>query len=238
MMTRKDLEDELDYRPLAQIRAQIDGIEMILRLEPRSRVLDLGCGYGRQTIELARRGHRVLGMDASDRRLAEARHAARAERLNVHFIKNDPRQIPYRGEFDAVVALSSSFGRLSGKRDDQRALESVHRSLKPGAMLLVDQLNKEWLMRHFEPKSEQVSFDFETGRLNSLRVYTLTELKELLLRAGLRYRGCWGSFDGSAYGMDSPRMIVLAERPVETRPARRARLDDGIPKAIRIKGRR
>jgi SAM-dependent methyltransferase len=263
---RSHLEEDPAHRPAAHIRAQIDGVERFLLLEPRSRVLDLGCGAGRQTIELARRGHRVLGMDESEKSLSEARQAARAERLNIHFMKNDPRQIPYRGELDAVLCLSSSFGRLAAERDDQRALESVLKGLKPGAKLLMDQLNKEWLMRHFEPNTweqggakgevvlEQVSFNFETGRLDNhrtvvakdgsrtpvqgtLRVYTLTELKAVLARAGFRYLRSWGGFDGSAYGMDSQRMIVLAERPVDSRPPKKDP-DEGLETAIRIKGRR
>ena len=247
------------------VREQIDGVERFLQLETRSRVLDLGCGPGRQTIELARRGHRVLGIDPSEKVLQEARQAARAERLNVHFLKNDMRQIPYRADFDAVVCFSSSFGRLTGERDDERALVSVAKALKPGGWLLLDMLNKEWLMRHFEPNTwepsrerradvllDQVSFNFETGRLDnhrtllaadgsrkpifiSLRVYTLTELKALVARAGLTYAGGFGGFDGSAYGMDSERLIVLARRPVEER--KRKREDDELPTALRIKGR-
>lgn len=262
---RSHLEIDLVARPPAQVRAQVDGVERFLLLEPRSRVLDLGCGRGSQTIELARRGHRVLGLDADEKTLAYGRSAAKDEKVYVHFTKNDPRQIPYRGEFDAVLCLSSSFGRLASERDDQRTLESIQKSLKPGAKLMIDQLNKEWLMRHFEPNSweggvkgevvlEQVSFNFEAGRLDSrrtivgkdgsrtpiqssMRVYTLTELKGLLARAGLTYLRSFGGFDGSAYGMDSPRMIVLAERPVDTRPARKDP-DEGLVTAIRIKGRR
>lgn len=262
---RSHLEDSPVHQSADQITGQIDGVERFLCLEPRSRVLDLGCGSGRRTLELARRGHRVLGIDPSERVLAVARQSARAERLNVHFLKADPRQISYKNDFDAVLALSSSFGRLPQERDDERALASILRSLKPGAKLLLDLINKEWLMRHFEPNSweqpreghgevvlEQVSFNFETGRLDnhrtvvskdgtrtpapiSLRVYTLTEIKALLARVGLSYARSWGGFDGSAYGMDSPRLIVLAEKPREA-PARKRR-DDDLPTAIRIKGR-
>lgn len=251
--------------PKDLVRQQIDGVERFLQLETRSRVLDLGCGPGRQTIELARRGHRVLGMDPSEKVLVEARQAARAERLNIHFLKNELSQIPYRAEFDAVVSFSSSFGRLSGDRDDERALASVKKSLKPGGWLLLDMLNKEWLMRHFEPNTwepsrerradvllDQVSFNLESGRLDnhrtivaadgarrpvfiSLRVYTLTELKALIAGAELTYGGCWGGFDGSAYGMDSERLIVLARRPREERPRKRA--DEKLVTALRIKGR-
>jgi len=100
---------------------------------------------------------------------------------------------------------------------------------------------------------DRISFDFERGRLDnrrvivdaegkrtpsfvSIRVYTLTELKAQLERAGFVYRQSWGGFDGSAYFMDSPRVIVLAERPAD-RAAKPVDPADDFPKAIPIKGR-
>ena len=100
---------------------------------------------------------------------------------------------------------------------------------------------------------DQITFDFERGRLDnrriivdadgkrtpshvSVRVYTLTELKAQLERAGFSYRQCWGGFDGSAYVMDSARVIVLAERPADR--AIKPVDPDEPPTAIRIKGRR
>lgn len=214
------------------VKAHVDGLERFLNLAPRTRILDLACGAGKQTLELARRGHRVLGLDCVEAALSEARQAARHERLTVHFLKSDIRQIPYRAEFDVVVSLFSSFGRFPGERDDLRALEAVRKALKPRGRLLIDLLNKEWLMRHGAP----ASFDFESGRWDSQRVYALTEIKSLIERAGLAYRRVWGDFDGGAYGMDSPRMIVLAEKIEEGRSPRRD--DEGLATAIRIKGRR
>ena len=70
---RMHLEDDPTRRPHAHVKAQIDGVERFLALEPRSRVLDLGCGAGRRTIELARRGHRVLGVDPDERALLASR---------------------------------------------------------------------------------------------------------------------------------------------------------------------
>ena len=246
---------------------QLEGVERFLKLEPRSRVLDLGCGDGRRALQVARRGHRVLGADSEDAGFAAARSAAKAERLNAHFAALDARAMPYRSEFDAVLWLDDGCGRLASDREDLRALESVRKSLKPGAPLLIDVVNREWLVRHFEPNFweqgeegrgpvvlDRVSLDLEKGRLDnhrvivsgdgrrtpqhlSLRLYALTELKAQLERAQLAYRQCWGGFDGRAYGMDSPRMIVLAERSRDEK-GRRTRPDDGLPKAIRIKGRR
>ncbi|MBI5882366.1 MAG: class I SAM-dependent methyltransferase [Elusimicrobia bacterium] len=263
---RLHFEDNPLCRTDAQISARIDGVERYLGLEHRSRVIDLGCGSGRPTLELSRRGHRVLGMDPVEEPLTSARAAAREEKLNAHFVVSDIRQISYRGEFDAAVSLFSSFGRFPLERDDVRTLESVHKSLKTGGKLLLDLVNREWLVRHVEPEiwdqaeesadgvtiQDQISFDLESGRLDNLRstldkdgnrtpsfmsvrVYTLTEIKKLVAAAGLVFRRAWGAFDGSAYGLDSYRMIVMAEKPVtETAP----RKEEAASMTIRIKGRR
>ena len=217
-----------------QAQAQVDGVERYISLEPRSRVLDLSCGAGRQTLELARRGYRVLGIDSDEGPLAAARAAAGQERLNIHFLHTDIRQISYRGEFDVVVNLHSSIGALPNDRDHLRVLEGVRKGLKSGGRLLLDMLNKEWIMRHGEPGG----FDLETGRLAapaSVRVYCLTELKALLERAGLTFLKVWGGYEGEPYGLDSPRMVVLAQRPAEAPP--RKDKDEHLVSAIRIKGR-
>ena len=94
--------------------------------------------------------------------------------------------------------------------------------------------------------SDQVVFNYEKGRLDdrrsppssSLRIYALTELIAQMERAGLTYLRSWGGFDGTPYVLDSPRLLVLGERPRDERPARRGTVDDGLPTAIRIKGRR
>lgn len=246
--------------------AAIAGVERFLALEPRSRVLDLGCGAGRWTLELARLGHRVLGLDSDEKALAAARAAAKGERLNIHFSKADLRLIPYRGELDAVVSMDSSFGRLPSDRDDLNCLESVRKALKPGGRLLLDLPNRERIMRHFAPNRwepgeevkgalvlDQASFDLEKGRLNdhrtvvapdgrrslstvSLRVYALTEIRAMLEEAGLAYRQCWGGFDGAAYSMESPRLLVLAAAGAPVKPRTRPAPLPGA--AIRIKGRR
>ena len=264
---REHFEESPAHRSVSQVQAQIDGVEKLLNLEPRSRVLDIGCGSGGRTLELARRVQRVLGIDSLEASLWQARQAAREDRLSVHFVKSDIRQLAYRDEFDAVVNFGTAFGRFTSDRDDLRMLESVRKSLKSEGKFLIDLLNKEWLMRHFEPNFgeqgrqekrgsvvlEQITYNLEAGRLEnrrtfigkdgsrvvtfvSLRVYTLTEIKSLIERAGLVYRQVWGGFDGSAYGMDSARMIVLAVKPHEARAPRKA--DENLVRAIRIKGRR
>lgn len=224
---------------------QAAGAARYLALEPRARVLDLACGCGRQTMELARLGLRVLGVDDREEALGRARAAARDVRLNVHFLNTDVRRISYRDEFDAVVNLHRSVGALPCERDLLKVLDGARRALKPGGKLLLDLLNRERVIRSLPSAAAgRPGLDLETGRLESrrgaaagLRVYALTEIRALLERCGLAYRRSWGGYEGQDYGLESERLIVLAERSA-AEPRRRQRRVEELEAAIRIKGRR
>ena len=237
-------------RPEARIRAQVDGLERFLELKHRARVLDLGCGAGAQTLELARRQYRVVGMEGANASLVPVRERAKAESLTVHFLANPLDRIPYDGEFNAVINVRNPLGSLPNERDDLRCLQAVHRALKPGGRLLLDLLNREWLVRHLG--AGDGAFDLVTGRIDgrgfaprgaaarggtgTLRLYTLTELRRLLVEGGFRVRGVWGDYHGRPYTLESLRMIVVADRiepPKRTVP----KDEEEFERAVRIKGR-
>jgi len=81
-----------------------------LGLESGQRVLDLPCGHGRHSIELARRGLRVVGVDLNDAPLEMARAAAREFGVQLDLRRVDMREIEFREEFDAVINMWTSFG--------------------------------------------------------------------------------------------------------------------------------
>jgi D-alanine-D-alanine ligase len=226
--------------PAERTTREVDFVVEALALEPGARVLDLACGHGRHSLELARRGYRVTGLDLSEPSLAIARQAASQASLDVEFIHGDMREIPFTGEFDAVINLFTAFGYLENEAEDQRVLDSVARALKPEGGFLIDTINALWLFRHFEPHGWQELEDgtllLEDRRYNpltgrnevtwqlihpdgtrhqqshSLRLYTLVELATMLCRASLRVEATWGDFEGAEYGLDTRRMIVLARK--------------------------
>ncbi|PCI36801.1 MAG: hypothetical protein COB53_08365 [Elusimicrobia bacterium] len=237
-------------KPEMRIRKQIDGIEKLLDLKHRNRVLDLGCGAGSQTIELARRKYRVVGMDGSNKALSIAREKAKAEDLTVHFHCDKMTRIPFEAEFNAVLNLRNPLGSHKSDRDDLRSLEAIRDSMRPGGRLLLDLLNREWMTRRLGAQNHV--FNLHTGRLDcrgfrprggsapardSLRIYSLTEIASMLDRAQLRLKEAYGDYDGRPYGLETQRMIVVAERGPECKK-RVVRPDDGFQRAIRIKGRR
>jgi SAM-dependent methyltransferase len=211
-----------------------------LALSPGARVLDLCCGHGRIALELARRGHRVTGLDLSERSLAHAREAAGREGLELEWIHADMREVP-EGPFDAIVNVFTAFGYFEEEAENQRVLDGVARALRPGGRFLIDVINPLTLARRYrdsdwEELDDGVLFlqrhrwDFLGGRNeahwsfvhpdgrrgelhHSLRMYAPHELRAMLERAGLEVTGAWGDWEGGELSLDGFRLILRAERP-------------------------
>src|SRR5439155_23459203 len=84
---------------------EIDFLVEAMRLQPGMRVLDVGCGPGRHSLALARRGYDVVGVDHSGEFVRLARQAAEAEQLAAAFEELDVRALDRPGEFDAPICL-------------------------------------------------------------------------------------------------------------------------------------
>ena len=105
----------------------------LLDLKGTERVLDLGCGNGKVTAEIAARvpGGTVVGVDSSANMIAYAAdHFGPAVRPNLRFETEDIRSLPFREEFDLVV----SFNALHWIPEQDQALRSIHAALKPNGL--------------------------------------------------------------------------------------------------------
>lgn len=110
-------------------KAMADEVLALLKFEGSERVLDVGCGDGKITAEIARRVPRgsVLGVDPSRDMIAFASvHFAGDDRSNLGFEVADARLLPYQAEFDRVV----SFNALHWVKDQEAALRSIRAALK------------------------------------------------------------------------------------------------------------
>jgi len=107
-----------------------------LALEGGERILDVGCGDGKVSAEIARRVPcgTVLGIDPSRDMIAFARnHFGPPAWANLSFEVADARRLPYREQFDLVV----SFNALHWVREQGLALGAIRAALKPGARALL-----------------------------------------------------------------------------------------------------
>lgn len=119
-----------------------------------ARVLDAGCGIGRHSIELSKRGYEVVGLDISPLFLEEAQRASDEAGVGVRFILGDMRDVGRALEneapFRAVVNMFTSHGYYQ-KDADLRFFRELRGRCEPGAALVIETLNRDYILRKFEP---------------------------------------------------------------------------------------
>jgi SAM-dependent methyltransferase len=213
-----------------------------LALKPGEQVLDLCCGQGRHAVLLAKHHCAVTALDLSAEYLDLAQAAARRAGLKLETVHADMREIPFAGRFDAVVNMFSSFGYLESEAEDAKVLGAIARALKPGGRVLLDLLNRDWVVANYETEDSHTAadgtlflehrrFDLESSRNHvsftvvkpdgrrrevgghHIRLYTLREMRGTLDAAGLSYEAVYGGFEGETYGIDTRRMIIVAHKP-------------------------
>jgi SAM-dependent methyltransferase len=108
---------------------EIDGVERLCGLMPGMYVLDCPCGYGRHSVELARRGYDVVGVDINPYFLSLARERAEQSQLAVDFYEADMRDLPELRPVQAVINMFYSFGFFSDADDDLRVLKGFRGQL-------------------------------------------------------------------------------------------------------------
>ncbi len=135
-------------------RQEVDWVVRAAALQKHHRILDLCCGQGRHTLELASRGFsRVAGCDQSAYLIGLAKRRAKSAGHRVSFSVADMRSLPAPSEkFDAVLLLGNSFG-YAGADDDLTALKCVHAQLAPGGTVLLDLTDGAWTAKNFAERS-------------------------------------------------------------------------------------
>jgi trans-aconitate 2-methyltransferase len=120
-----------EYARISALQAAMaEEVLLLLDLKGTERILDIGCGNGKTTAEIAARVPQgaVVGVDASAGMVAfSAAHRDPALNPNLQFAVADARHLPYQHEFDLVV----SFNALHWIPDQAKALQSIHSSVKP-----------------------------------------------------------------------------------------------------------
>lgn len=105
---------------------------------PIKTLLDAGCGTGGHTIPLARRGYKVMGIDASEAMLRKAREKSEQAKLKLDFIMVDLRQIRLSSKFDAALAMFDVMDYFITDEDFQKVLRNIRGVLKDGALFIFD----------------------------------------------------------------------------------------------------
>jgi len=130
--------DGLANRTRPEWDEQIVGAVVEL-LPPEARTLDVGCGYGRVALPLARAGYAVEGLDLSENLIEAARRVADAEGLACRFTVGSMTSLPYASaSFDAILCLWSAFHELLDEEAQTQTVGEMWRVLRPEGLALIE----------------------------------------------------------------------------------------------------
>ena len=216
-------------------------VESVLQLAgiDQGDVLDLGCGPGRHSVALAKRGFRVTGVDLSAFLLGRARERGRTQGVDIEWVQEDMRRFVRPESFDLAISLFTSFGYFQSRGDDLRVLLNIYDGLRPGGTLVMEIAGREALARRFRPTTSKELDDgrllverheivddwtrirnhwivIEDGAATTFRfevaVYSGQELSDRLLQAGFADVELFGAHDGREYAVDAERLVAVARK--------------------------
>lgn len=218
---------------------EVDFLLEELSLRPGGSILDVGCGTGRHSIELAKRGYRVTGLDLSTEMLARADEAAKRAGVIVDWIQSDASRFSLPEKYDGAVCLCEGAFGLLGQSDDPigqplSILCNISRSLKPQAKAVFTVLNATAMLRRYTNQ------DVAEGRFDPMtmvesseyppreglppvavreRAFVPTELILLFRLAGMSVLNMWGGTAGNwgrrALDLDEIEIMIVARKTAE-----------------------
>ncbi|MFC2036779.1 class I SAM-dependent methyltransferase [Chloroflexota bacterium] len=218
---------------------EVDLVIALLGVQPGAAVLDLGCGVGRHSLEWARQGYHVTGVDRTATYLRTASEKAAAEDLELELVQADMREFLRPGAFDAAINLFTSFGYFEDPAEDRQVVDNLFQCLKPGGTLVMEMMGKEVLARIFLPRDWQELPDgalflqerkmkpdwswienrwilVKEGQRQEYiighRVYDGVGLRALLLEAGFESADLYGDLTGAPYDTEAQRLVVVARK--------------------------
>lgn len=223
-------------RDEVEAAAFIDRLIGYLHPPAASRMLDVACGRGRHSLQLASKGYEVTGIDISPGSIAWANEQAQP---NLQFFVHDMRQPFWINYFDFAFNFFTSFGYFRTLHEHEAALRTIAQALKKDGVFVIDYLNVHYAEDHFKH-----SFDLEHDGMNfhitkwmdethfykkievehdsftEPRVYTervskfsLGDFTEMLAYQGLQVQHVFGDYQLGPYHVrNTPRMIIVAKK--------------------------
>ena len=218
--------------------AFIDKLIDYLKPAPGSTMLDIACGKGRHSIQLAGKGFDVTGIDLSEDSIKEAlKHDA----ANLHFYRHDMRLPFWINYFDYGFNFFTSFGYFKTRREHDNAIRTIAQSVKPGGYFVMDYLNvhyaEDHLIHQTEKEMEGINFIItkwydethffkkivvEDEALHEPITYTekvakfsLGDFNDMFAFHHLQIQEVFGDYALGSYDVKkSPRLIMVAKKQV------------------------
>ncbi len=216
--------------------AFINKLITYLAPKPGSLMLDVACGKGRHSINLAEKGFDVTGIDLSEDSIAEARLS---EHGHLHFFVHDMRLPFHINYFDYAFNFFTSFGYFRTRREHDNAIRTIAQSVKKNGRFVMDYLNvhyaEDHLVHQFEKEIDGVNFvitkwfdethfykkivvedealDVPLEYTEKVAKFSLGDFTEMFAYQGLQIQEVFGDYEFGHYDVrKSPRLLMIAEK--------------------------
>ena len=220
----------------SEAAAFIDKLINYLKPLPGSSMLDVACGKGRHSIQLANKGFDVTGIDLSEDSINEA---LQYESENLHFYRHDMRLPFWINYFDYAFNFFTSFGYFKTRREHDNAIRTIAQSVKAKGYFVMDYLNVHYAEDHLIHQSEKQIDDVnfiitkwydETHFYKKITVedealqeplfftekvakFSLGDFTEMFAYQGLFIEEVFGDYNFINYDIKkSPRLIMIARK--------------------------
>jgi len=224
------------HRDVAEAQNLINLIQRTLDFKKGSKVLDICCGAGRHTLELAKRGFDVTGFDLSEYLISQAKLNLKnspEKNLQAKFLIKDMRNFNFENSFDVAINVFSSFGYFSNDEENFKIFANTKKSLKENGHFIFDFLNDTYIKDNIVAESTDkidgieialkrriennfIIKDIYIGKekfTEILKLYSRIEICSYLIYLGFDIIEFFGDYYGNNYDKDlSKRLIIFAEK--------------------------
>lgn len=215
---------------------EIDKVSKLLAISQKDLILDLCCGIGRHSLELARRGYQVTGVDRTKKYLDEARKQAKEEGLDIEFVQGDMRFFSRPDTFDIAISMFTSFSYFEDPQEDKRVVKNVFESLRTGGRFIIQTHGKETLAKIFrerdwnenedgvivlEERKVSRNWSWMENRWIMLkgnerienkithRLYAASEIARLLRDCDFKRVNVYGDLEGNPYDHTARQLVAV-----------------------------
>ncbi len=197
--------------------------------------LDLACGKGRHSKQLANFKMHVSGIDLSEESIKEARLSASS---NLEFAVHDMRKVYKTMFFDYVFNIFTSFGYFADAHDNLKTLRAVRENLKPQGLFIQDYFNSEIVIQAFKPLHEieaggihfkikkeikdhkiiktiafeDKSHDYQFCEFVDL--FELSDFEKMYAQTGLKIQNVYGDYQLNPFIKSSSKRLIILSSPI------------------------
>lgn len=225
------------HRDESEAQVLLDLILSNVERDKIRNVLDMACGAGRHSIAFAKKGFSVTAVDLSERLLNEAKKNAAESGTKISFVLSDIRNFESTDKFQLAVNLFTSIGYFETDAENFSVIEKGYNNLTDPGYFVLDYFNKNYLELNLVPitvekingktitqkrylensrviKNVKVAQNGSTKNFyESVRLYSLNELKNGLESMGFKILRIFGDYYGKPFDIDSsPRVIFIAQK--------------------------